>query len=86
MQLEEGEDEKGYLRKSAEGSCAVKVYYFAIGFGGEWRTVNSVARSGNLSESSFGRSNKLRRAWKGVCVDKRRVWFKSWNGLSFLFK
>lgn len=88
MQLEEKEDEKGYLnlRKSAEVCCAVKVYYFAIGFRGEWRIVNSVARRGNLSESSFGRSNKLRRTWKGVCVDERRVWFRSWDGLTFLFK
>lgn len=47
--------------------------------------VYSVARR-NLSETGFGRSNKQRRPWKGACVDKRRGWFKSWDGLRFLFK
>lgn len=50
-----------------------------------WGIVDSVARRGDLSESGFG-SNMLRRPWKGACVDKRRGWFKGWDGLRFLFK
>lgn len=56
MYLEEREDEKGYLRKFIEGSCA-QMYCFAVGFGGEWGIVDSVAKRSNLAGSSFGRSN-----------------------------
>lgn len=60
------------------------MYYFAVAFGGERGIVDSVARRGCLSEGGFGRSNKLRRPRRGACVDKRRGWFKSWDGLRFL--
>lgn len=57
MYLVEREDEKEYLRKFIEGSCAQKMYCFAVGFGGEWGIVDSMAKRSNLAESSFGRSN-----------------------------
>lgn len=56
MYLEEREDEKGYLRKFIEGSCA-QMYCFAVRFGGEWGIVDSIAKRSNLAGSSFGRSN-----------------------------
>lgn len=57
MYLEEREDEKEYLRKFIEGSCAQKMYFFAVGFGGEWGVMDFITKRSNLAESSFGRSN-----------------------------
>lgn len=57
MYLEEREEEKGYLRKFIKGSYPQRVYCFAVGFGGVWGIVDSIAKRSNLAGSSFGAGN-----------------------------